>query len=68
MKDGKIKSAVSGALVPDESRVDTDTSTVYYVNVLSDIFISKKAINGTEELEGAVLTLTALDEFVEATL
>ncbi len=62
IEDGKIKSAASGVAAPGETRVDTETSTVYYVNDLSDIFISKKAVNGTEELEGAVLTLTAADE------
>ena len=61
IEDGKIKSAASGVSAPGESRVDTETSTVYFVNKLSDIFISKKAVNGTDELKGAVLTLTAVD-------
>ncbi|MDD6827693.1 MAG: SpaA isopeptide-forming pilin-related protein, partial [Oscillospiraceae bacterium] len=54
--DGVVTSAVSTVPRPEDSRVDTGSSSVIMVDVLSKVNISKTDISGNE-IEGAKLSL-----------
>ncbi len=54
---GKVQYVVPTVAKPDESRIDSENSKVIIVDKLSEITVSKKEINQTEELPGAVLKI-----------